>query len=494
MYDSSFGYGPPLGLTGADNPAGDTPGAEVSGASGAEVPDTAALDPIGTVLSAVTGQLGRAVDVPVWTLDDDRLQARLTQALQAKAGVDELIARLVGEIDDRDLATKTGASSTRSYLAATHRMSTGQAAGIVAQARAMTPRTDITRGAWATGRISGEQAVVIGKALAMLDADIDASTMGLAQLHLIESAEQLNYLQLRHVANHLVEVVDPAAAEAKLGEQLRAEEDRALQATVFRGRPGLDGIARFSGRLPNSTFAMLSKAIEACAAPRRKPANPPGTPLGATAHGPGTSDVIDVDGAHCDTETGVLTYGQRLGRAFAELIEHLPVDKLPQHGVANAQIVVTIDAKTLATGIGEATLDTGGVISASEARRLACNAGLLPVVLDGPSKILDLGMSQRLFDRYQRTALAVRDKGCVWPACDRPPAWCEAHHINPWHLGGPTDITNGCLLCPFHHRLLDTGEWAVVMAPDGIPELIPPERIDPHRRPIRHQRLKPRAG
>ena len=211
-------------------------------------------------------------------------------------------------------------------------------------------------------------------------------------------------------------------------------------------------------------------------------------------HGPGTSDVIDADGAHSDTETGVLTYPQRLGRAFAELIEHLPVDKLPQHGVANAQIVVTIDATTLATGIGEATLDTGSLVSAAEARGLACNAGLLPVVLDGESKILDLGMSQRLFDRYQRLALAVRDKGCIWPGCDRPPAWCEAHHIKAWHLGGPTDLSNGCLLCGFHHRLLHKGEWHIVMAPDGIPELIPPERIDPHRRPIRHQRLKPRAG
>lgn len=211
-------------------------------------------------------------------------------------------------------------------------------------------------------------------------------------------------------------------------------------------------------------------------------------------YGPGTSDLVDADGAHCDTEIGILTYGQRRGRAFLELIEHLPVNELPQHGVGNAQIVVTIDAATLATGIGEATLDTGGVISASEARRLACNAGLLPVVLDGPSKILDLAMSQRLFDRYQRIALATRDKGCIWPGCDRPPAWCEAHHIKAWHLGGPTDISNGCLLCSWHHRLLDKGEWHIVMAADGIPELIPPPRIDPHRRPIRHERLKPRAG
>ncbi len=207
---------------------------------------------------------------------------------------------------------------------------------------------------------------------------------------------------------------------------------------------------------------------------------------------------------HCDTEIGALTYPQRRGRAFLELIEHLPTTELPptpntasptpRSWSPDGGRRSSIDANTLATGIGEATLDTGGSVSAGQARRLACNAGLLPVVLDGPSKILDLGMSQRLFDRYQRIALAVRDKGCVWPGCDRPPAWCEAHHINPWHLGGPTDLSNGCLLCAWHHRLLDTGEWAIAMAPDGIPELIPPTRIDPKRRPIRHERLKPRPG
>ncbi len=211
-------------------------------------------------------------------------------------------------------------------------------------------------------------------------------------------------------------------------------------------------------------------------------------------HGPGTSDLIDADGVHCDTEIGTLTYGQRRGRAFLELIEHLPTTKLPQHGVGNAQIVVTIDAATLATGIGEATLDTGGVISAGEARRLACNAGLLPVVLDGPSKILDLGMSQRLFDRYQRIALAVRDKGCVWPGCDTAPGVVRSapHHplaprrthrhlerVPPVRLAPPP---------PRHRRMGDRH------GPRRHPELIPPTRIDPKRRPIRHERLKPRPG
>jgi hypothetical protein len=208
---------------------------------------------------------------------------------------------------------------------------------------------------------------------------------------------------------------------------------------------------------------MLKKALEAVASPRRN-----GSLLGDAAK---LTSVVNPEDA--------LTYGQRLGRAFCELIEHLPVDALPQHGVANAQLVVTIDQDRLRNRLGAAVVDTGTEISASEARRLACNAGLLPIVLSGDSSILDLGMSRRLFDRYQRLALAQRDKGCVFPGCDRPPAWCEAHHITAWSRGGPTDLANGCLLCCFHHHLIHKTEWEVVMAPDGIPEVIPPARIDP---------------
>ncbi|MFY9915401.1 MAG: HNH endonuclease, partial [Nocardioidaceae bacterium] len=60
--------------------------------------------------------------------------------------------------------------------------------------------------------------------------------------------------------------------------------------------------------------------------------------------------------------------------------------------------------------------------------------------------------------------------------------------------GGATDIDNGCLLCSFHHHLIHQGEWDLILAPDGITDVIPPARIDPQRRPIRHQRFKPRPG
>ncbi len=89
--------------------------------------------------------------------------------------------------------------------------------------------------------------------------------------------------------------------------------------------------------------------------------------------------------------------------------------------------------------------------------------------------------------------MTVRDQGCVFPGCERPAAWCEAHHRIPWSRGGPTDLDNGCLLCSFHHHLIHQGEWDLDLATDGITDVIPPARIDPERRPIRHQRFKPRT-
>jgi hypothetical protein len=114
---------------------------------------------------------------------------------------------------------------------------------------------------------------------------------------------------------------------------------------------------------------------------------------------------------------------------------------------------VTIDLDVLRSGLGLAETSTGEVISAGEARRLACTAGILPVVLGGAGEVLDLGRSRRLFSPAQRKALAIRDRHCRAEGCDIPAAWCEAHHAtNPWSRKGRTDLDNGLLLCSFHHH------------------------------------------
>ena len=394
---------------------------------------------------------------------------------RCKAQVDELAARLVAEADDRNLPHRYGASSTRAHLMTAHRMSAGEASRTVRTAKQLhgtTGLTEPTRRAVAAGAVSAEQGVVVAAAVNRLAPTIKPDRVEVAQQDLLAHAQTLSFTQLQVAANHLVEVVDPEVVDQTLEQQLRREERLALAGVQLIVQTQPDGTSNGTFRsLPALHTAILRKALDACASPRR------------------TNPVLD-DG----TGDIALPYPSRLGRAFCELLEHLPTDRLPQHGVTNASIVVTVDEDKLRAGAGEATLDTGGSLSVGETRRLACNAGLLPMVLSGDSRILDLGTSRRLFDRHQRLALATRDQGCVFPGCERPPAWCEAHHRIPWSRGGATDLDNGCLLCSFHHHLIHQGEWDLSLAPDGITEVIPPTRIDPQRRPIRHQHFKPRPG
>ncbi|MFN8126042.1 MAG: HNH endonuclease signature motif containing protein [Candidatus Nanopelagicales bacterium] len=66
---------------------------------------------------------------------------------------------------------------------------------------------------------------------------------------------------------------------------------------------------------------------------------------------------------------------------------------------------------------------------------------------------LALGRTTRLATPTQRTALALRDHGCL--LCQRPPAECQTHHVTPWTEGGATDIDTMTLLCWAHHRAVD---------------------------------------
>ena len=138
---------------------------------------------------------------------------------------------------------------------------------------------------------------------------------------------------------------------------------------------------------------------------------------------------------------------EALGRAFTELIERYPVDRLPKTGGVNATVVVTIDLDVLLGRLEKAgVLDTGEKISPALARRLACEAGIIPVVLGGESQPLDLGRRRRLYTDHQRVAMFVRDRGCRAEGCDRTTG-LHAHHKERWADGGGTDLANGISLC-----------------------------------------------
>lgn len=116
----------------------------------------------------------------------------------------------------------------------------------------------------------------------------------------------------------------------------------------------------------------------------------------------------------------------------------------------------------LTTGTGHGVIEgTGEAVSITTVQRLACAHGTQKITLDASGRVLDLGREQRLYTHRQRIALAVRDGGCLWPGCDRPPSWCEAHHIDPWATGGRTDTDRGVLLCRHHHLRLHNEGWNI---------------------------------
>jgi hypothetical protein len=121
-------------------------------------------------------------------------------------------------------------------------------------------------------------------------------------------------------------------------------------------------------------------------------------------------------------------------------------------------------------------------VSLETVERIACATGTIHIIFDGTGQPLDLGREQRLYTSRQRIAMAARDGGCLFGDCDRPPSWCEAHHIDHWKRdNGTTDIVNGVLLCRHHHLLVHNNGWEIERDDAGF-RLIPPRDVDPARR------------
>jgi Domain of unknown function (DUF222) len=149
-------------------------------------------------------------------------------------------------------------------------------------------------------------------------------------------------------------------------------------------------------------------------------------------------------------------------------------------------VIVTIpfDALSARLRAEKALLTGAGPLSPGSARRLACEARLVPAVLGSKSEPLDLGRSRRLPNTAQRLGLVLRDGGCAFPGCDRRHEWCEVHHIREWDRErGPTDLDLLVLLCAAHHHLCHEGGWRLERQTDGTVEAWASDgkRFDPVR-------------
>ncbi|MGI5129438.1 DUF222 domain-containing protein [Pseudonocardia sp. CA-107938] len=168
------------------------------------------------------------------------------------------------------------------------------------------------------------------------------------------------------------------------------------------------------------------------------------------------------------------TAAERNAAALAEICGFaLDFDDTGEVAGERPRLVVTISLTDLENRARSAMLDTGGQLTPGQLRRLACDAQLIPVLLDERSEPVDIGRASRTISPRLRRAVAARDHGCAHPGCDRPPSWCEVHHVIEWQHGGPTDLRNLVMLCCQHHDQIHSTEWRIDMS-SGRPEFIPP--------------------
>ncbi|MDQ6774090.1 MAG: HNH endonuclease, partial [Candidatus Dormibacteraeota bacterium] len=156
------------------------------------------------------------------------------------------------------------------------------------------------------------------------------------------------------------------------------------------------------------------------------------------------------------------TAPQRRGDALVELSRRqLDSGGLPEVGGEKPHLTLVAELRTLRgePGAPPAELDWRQLLPGEHARRLACDSQVTPVVVGPEGAPLSVGRATRVVAPALRRALALRDRGCRWPGCDRPPDWTDAHHVVHWAKGGATELANLCLLCRPHHRLAHEKGW-----------------------------------
>lgn len=171
------------------------------------------------------------------------------------------------------------------------------------------------------------------------------------------------------------------------------------------------------------------------------------------------------------------TRDKRLADALVELANHaLDAGVVPQQSGVRPHLQVTATLETLLglKGAPAGELTFSPPIPVATVQRLACDAGITRVVLDPASAVVDVGRLKRVPSGATRRALNARDGGCVWPGCDRPPTWTNAHHVMHWAHGGETELGNLVLLCYRHHWMVHEGGWQLARTDDRGVVAVPP--------------------
>ncbi|MEI7054303.1 DUF222 domain-containing protein [Nocardioides sp. CCNWLW239] len=345
-----------------------------------------------------------------------------------------------------DIAAETGDKDASAWMRAELLVDRGSARSQIKLAGALN-RYDLVATELAAGQLSEAKAQVITRALDTIDTDPIATRedLILAEKLLVEEASRLTANQLRIAARRVLERVDPVRFDEAEAKALLAEEQRALQKTALRIWDNRDGTVGFEGVLPVASGIRFKTMVEAYAQPRKQQLVEKGAALPP--------------------------WERLLGHGFTRLLETIDPTVLPRHGGDATVVNVVISLEDLRKELGTATLGydetNGTTITAAEARKMACNATIIPWILGGDGEVLDAGRASRFFQPIQRKALRLQQKCCQAEGCDMPPEWCDAHHLDPWAAGGRTDLKDGVLLCPHHHRLAHLPAYTHERLPDG---------------------------
>ena len=157
---------------------------------------------------------------------------------------------------------------------------------------------------------------------------------------------------------------------------------------------------------------------------------------------------------------------ERRADALVLMADTLLAHEPNARGGERYQVVVHVDTASLRDGEGESELADGAPIAPETARRLACDAAIVPL-LERAGRPLSVGRKTRSVPPALRRALASRDRGCRFPGCTNQHT-VDAHHIEHWANGGATSLENLVQLCRHHHRLLHEGGYSVTKAGAGF--------------------------
>jgi len=423
--------------------------------------------------------------------------------------VEALRLALVAAADRQQVHRRTGHSSTSAWVAsATHGDGADAAREVVLATSLAGEGLAATRAAFDAGDVSGRCAGIIASTMDKLPETLTEVERVKVETSLVQKARVLNPGRFYRAAKFALADAERSAQE--VGEHVEAQlldqETRAYRLATVTMQDLGDGTTKLQALLPTFTARMLGKVLQSMTAPRRdhlRQAAEAALADGQTAAGDLADGSVAADlhastrqpaqgntagntagaafgigagrGVGRNADWADIDWAHRRGRALTELIEHLDTERLTGKVAATVIITMTMEQAVgaaqaalvqqsvrestgtlmeMTPSAGAATTDTGTLLSASAARRIACQAGILPAVLGGPGQILDLGRHHRFFSDPQRTALSVIYDTCAAEGCDRPFAWSELHHQHPWSKGGLTDLDLAIPLCGYHHRLI----------------------------------------